>query len=70
MADSQQQDENNDEVIQKQKLKLSKLQGSLEKAEAELVKSKQKLGEVINIVMETGQTDLVDQIYSIMGRGG
>jgi len=70
LADSQQQDENNDEVIQKQKLKLSKLQGSLEKAEAELVKSKQKLGEVINIVMETGQTDLVDQIYSIMGRGG
>ena len=69
MADSQQKDENNDEVIQKLKLKVKNLQSSLEKAEAELVKSKQKLGEVINIVMETGQTDLVDQIYSVMGRG-
>jgi len=69
LADSQQKDENNDEVIQKQKLKLKNLQSNLEKAESELVKSKQKLGEVINIVMETGQTDLVDQIYSVMGRG-
>lgn len=36
--------------------------------EDDLLASKQKIGEIVNIVMETGENDLIDQVYSVMGR--
>lgn len=33
--------------------------------EAEVVKTKQKMGEIMNLVIENGKVELVDKIYSI-----
>ncbi len=60
-----QKDENSEELIRGQKLKLKEIQGKVDKVEGELIQAKQKLGEIMNAVSETGHTDLIDQIYSI-----
>ena len=60
--------EDKDELIERQKVKIQKLQNAVDKAELELVNSKQKIGEIMNMIMETGQNDLFDQIYSSMGK--
>lgn len=34
--------------------------------ETELVKAKQKVGEIMNVIMESAQTDLLDKVYNVI----
>jgi hypothetical protein len=58
--------ENFNATLRKEKDKLLKVQDTLSVMEAELVKSKQTLGEVMNVAMENGGTELIEKIYAAM----
>lgn len=34
--------------------------------EMELVKAKQKVGEIMNVIMESADSDLVDKVHSVV----
>lgn len=45
---------------------MKKVEDTLTIMESELVKTKQKLGEVMSLLMESGQEDLMDKVYAVI----
>jgi len=50
--------------------KVTLLQESVSMMENEVVKTKQKIGEIMNVIMENSDIDLVDKVNSVVYESG
>ena len=66
LAACQRQKEDLEALNKSQTEKITRLSDSLLKVEKEVVSMKQKTGEIIDLVIESGKLDLVDRIYSVV----
>jgi len=66
LAACQRQKEDLEATNKSQTEKITRLSDSLLKVEKEVVSMKQKTGEIIDLVIESGKLDLVDRIYSVI----
>jgi len=66
LAACQRQKEDLEASNRSQNEKISRLSDSLSKVEKEVVAMKQKTGEIIDLVIESGKLDLVDRIYAVV----
>ena len=58
--------EEDDDKLSKQNKKVDKLQEAVGVMEMELVKAKQKMGEIMNVIMESADADLVDKVHAVV----
>ena len=66
MATATKKNEEDSSLIIKLNQKLSTLQESVSVVEMELVKTKQKIGEIMNVLGETNDTDLVEKVHAVI----
>lgn len=67
-TESELQNERYAEETRKQSTKLAKTQDTLAVMESELVRTKQRLGETMNAIMEYGGSELLDKIYEAIAQ--
>ncbi len=66
MATASKKNEDDSSVITKLNQKLSTLQESVAVVETELVKTKQKIGEIMNVLSDSTETDLVEKVHAVI----
>ena len=58
--------ENDDDIILTLNQKVEKLQEAVGVMEMELLKAKQKMGEIMNVIIEEADSDLVDKVNAVL----
>jgi len=53
-------------LILKLNQKVGTLQESVDLVEVELVRTKQKIGEIMNVLGDSAESDLVDRVHSVI----
>ena len=66
LTTSQKKNEEDDELLLKLNNKVTHLQESVSVMENEVVKTKQKIGEIMNVIMENADVDLVDRVNNVV----
>jgi len=66
LATASKKNEDDSSVITKLNQKLSTLQESVAVVETELVKTKQKIGEIMNVLSDSTETDLVEKVHAVI----
>lgn len=66
MVTAEKKNEEDSSLIIKLNQKLSTLQESVSVVEMELVKTKQKIGEIMNVLGDSNETDLVEKVHAVI----
>jgi len=66
LSASQKKNEEDSSLILKLNQKVGTLQESVDLVEVELVRTKQKIGEIMNVLGDSAESDLVDRVHSVI----
>jgi len=66
LVTAEKKNEEDSSLIIKLNQKLSTLQESVSVVEMELVKTKQKIGEIMNVLGDSNETDLVEKVHAVI----